>query len=716
MTTDSLLETSLVFCNRSPNIMSYPLTRNRSSKNQIVPPVSVKRRFTGPYKPCPRAKRFALMDKPELVPPTHGSQLENSIENQQIDECVDFAVESTKINDPDGKNESNIEIIDSDEEDVSDEDDVSDAENNLNVTVADNQSELNIDRNLLQDALPVNEVVEENYNAVNSIQPIPDVNVLPPVLPTSSKFSIVAEKLPTITECKKWKTYYLHGHKLRYFKIILINCSLIISKCKNDMNDEYSSTPNKQFPCTSRSTPTKQTLNSIKIITKNVSTPEFTEMYEDAVAQKLRTLRKRLDTPTIKSRSNNCGLKLTSPSSNSTASPNTSLISTGNSRTSPNVANRQQHISPPSSNEKQPVHPRTKLTFSSIENSTLILNNLKSYGLRKSRRTNYVDLIDSDTESSIVTVSTDVKIEDENRTDDESVLSADDDQNHKGISRFVGDDAIKTELKCEVKSEEPAYEGKSYYIESDEELLTDLIDAYHQVEKGRTKRSSNSNITTISRTMSSTSPMKPSLIRLSPLKSPGNKYKVTPIIRRNSIQSTSSSSISSDEEIESTCDSLLPEESILHLKRFFTVKVVKLREETVNNLIELCSKGADWHDDGLLQKAGMRRYDINRLGIVTRSSQKASYGLRRFVKKKKTYDLIPFEKPKTSSNSEKQLNSKALKALKHKLKLQERREQKQRDKESIRRALLRINGRLMNQNKFWAFLNQGSSSQKPIVL
>jgi len=680
MTTGNLVETSLVFCNRSPNIMSYPMTRTRSPRMKTMP-VSVKRRYTGPYKPCPRAKRYALMDKPENILPTNRSQTVNEVEeNLQVDECVDFAVESTKINDP----ESSVQIIDSDEEDASDAGEVSrDTEDQAD---ANSHNELHVDQDIVQHTSSV--AVKE---------------VLPLELPTSTKLSFETEKfVPKIIETKKWKTYNSHGFKLRCCRIILINCSHIINKCRIDADDNHHSSLKEILPCTS-STPTKETVNTIKTITKDVSTPEFTEKYEDAVAQKLRSLRKRLDTS---SQSTKSALKPTSTSADNDASPCRKFIPMSNTQT----PSSQPPTPSPNSSEKQPVHPRTKLTLA--QRPTLMPNNLNKYSLRRSKQQNYIELLDSDTESSIVTMSTDIKVDDDIKTEEEESMLSEYD------NRRCFDGAIKSEIpvKPEIKSEEPCYESKSYYFESDEELLTDLFDAYNKVERRRRKCSSNHGITVVSRTTPLSSPVKPSLIRLSPLKSPGNKYKMSPFVRYNSIQSTSSSSSSSDEEIGSTCKSSV--ESGCRPKRYLAVKVVNLRKETVRNLIKLCSKSADWNDDSLLQKAGMRQYDINRLGIVTRSRRKASYGLRRFVKKKKTYELITVEKPKTlpSSNSEKQLNSKALKALKHKLKLQERKEQKQKEKESIRRALLRINSRLMNQNKFFAFLNQGSSSDKPIIL
>lgn len=151
--------------------------------------------------------------------------------------------------------------------------------------------------------------------------------------------------------------------------------------------------------------------------------------------------------------------------------------------------------------------------------------------------------------------------------------------------------------------------------------------------------------------------------------------------------------------------------------REFEVRVEKLSEVTVSRLIELCTTLETWNKKELLLAAGLAEYDIKRLGLATmrRDEKNAKYGFRKFLKRRDIFQLVS-EKPKTSKKKH-QLDF--LKSENRKLRemalIKEREERKMRDLESIRRSLLKINAKFLNQSKFWNYINQGTIA-KPIEI
>ena len=149
------------------------------------------------------------------------------------------------------------------------------------------------------------------------------------------------------------------------------------------------------------------------------------------------------------------------------------------------------------------------------------------------------------------------------------------------------------------------------------------------------------------------------------------------------------------------------------------VDVVKLNRATINKLIALCCSNNTWNESTLLTKAGLSQYDILRLRIKTtrRDLGRAKYSFRKVIKKRDIFEGV-LGQPKHVRKRKREME--CLKAQKKKIIQIEREKQKmefkKRDLESIRRALLKINGKFVSQNRFWSFLDRGSSAEKPIEL
>ena len=149
------------------------------------------------------------------------------------------------------------------------------------------------------------------------------------------------------------------------------------------------------------------------------------------------------------------------------------------------------------------------------------------------------------------------------------------------------------------------------------------------------------------------------------------------------------------------------------------VDVVKLNRATINELIALCCSNNTWNESSLLTKAGLSQYDILRLRIKTtrRDLGRAKYSFRKVIKKRDIFEGV-LGQPKHVRKRKREME--CLKAQKKKIIQVEREKQKmefkKRDLESIRRALLKINGKFVSQNRFWSFLDRGSSAEKPIEL
>lgn len=149
------------------------------------------------------------------------------------------------------------------------------------------------------------------------------------------------------------------------------------------------------------------------------------------------------------------------------------------------------------------------------------------------------------------------------------------------------------------------------------------------------------------------------------------------------------------------------------------VDVVKLNQATINELIALCCSNNTWNDSSFLAKAGLSQYDILRLRIKTtrRDLGKAKYSFRKVIKKRDIFEGV-LGQPKHVRKRKREIE--CLKAQKRKIIQIEREKQKmefqKRDLESIRRALLKINAKFVSQNRFWSFLDRGSSADKPIEL
>jgi len=287
--------------------------------------------------------------------------------------------------------------------------------------------------------------------------------------------------------------------------------------------------------------------------------------------------------------------------------------------------------------------------------------------------------------------------------DDGSSSTSPDEENNYINTSLVKTENVKTEIKEEVVDSEPSSQVESSLFVRDEESMENLLDAYHKVKR---KQSLNRSFPTVGK-----SPVKPSLIPL---------VKKSPVPRKYKSFLGSNLSARYQQDTDTDTDtSIIRKPQQMKIKPL-TIKLVNLSKETIENVIHLCSSTADWRDDELLEKAGLSSYDITRLGIVTATRQSTNYGLRQFVKKKKIFEVfLPPEKPKPLSKKQEpkiKINRKELKKLKRKQLMKEKQEAKQKEKESIRRALLKINNRFINQNKFWAFIDGGSSENYPILL
>lgn len=120
----------------------------------------------------------------------------------------------------------------------------------------------------------------------------------------------------------------------------------------------------------------------------------------------------------------------------------------------------------------------------------------------------------------------------------------------------------------------------------------------------------------------------------------------------------------------------------------FEIKVVNLTPETIERVRKMCTCKEDWKSKELLQRAGLSDYDIARLGVRRLHRVKVSgYRFRQFLKKRERYDTEKFDSQHRKLKEQRK---------------KKRTEEKQRlEVASIRRALLRINARYLNQSRLW---------------
>ena len=120
----------------------------------------------------------------------------------------------------------------------------------------------------------------------------------------------------------------------------------------------------------------------------------------------------------------------------------------------------------------------------------------------------------------------------------------------------------------------------------------------------------------------------------------------------------------------------------------FEIKVVNLTPETIERVRKMCTCKEDWKSKELLQRAGLSDYDIARLGVRRPHRVKVSgYRFRQFLKKQERYDTEKFDSQHRKLKKQRK---------------KKRTEEKQRlEVASIRRALLKINARYLNQSRLW---------------
>lgn len=136
--------------------------------------------------------------------------------------------------------------------------------------------------------------------------------------------------------------------------------------------------------------------------------------------------------------------------------------------------------------------------------------------------------------------------------------------------------------------------------------------------------------------------------------------------------------------------------TLLKLKHHFKlldlqVKVVSLEPYIIDNINKVCSGKENWKSNENLRKAGLPEYDIVRLGVrsLHRVKCKSSrYTFRQFLKKRERYDI-----------DEVDYHHKKMREERRKKKLQEKKKQ---EITSIRRALLKINQRIISQSRLWS--------------
>ena len=704
---------------------------NLSSFNKIP---SVKRRYTGPYLPCPRPKRVALDSKQDQKNTTSNDNADEkntkSDDDPNNEECIDFAVEkSPKKNtlSTNAKNTTNdVEVIESDE-DVQiiqprhDIEEINYPEEELQPEAIEISNGVDEVEELPQQIrnfveIPDDPVEDPDQDQETSIDPIESIPSSSEMLQNESggntksivlkdctcpntsqrssqgRASLPQELSPQVclvplrqADCLQqhdpWTTYTVFGFKLRSFCILIKDCCQVSNSIMR--------------------TPPKNLIASNTFRKETVSTPEFTEKYEDRVAEKLLTLRKKLDTPEKR-----LELIERNPIKNS-------LVSDQAHKSTLCVI-----IDLEESTEKRPVHPRNRLRLSPIKSPTLLLSTRLYSSMMNPKVFELSDDSDSDSSSIIeteddeiiikaedgdyVTLSSDsqneIKTEEEyddsdadDGDDEYSILSNADDE-MSDVSELI---QPKIEVKSEVKQEEDISTEPSCYVSDDD--LDNLLDAYHQVKRNRTRQQ-----ISIQTFNSNSVDVKPSLINKSPLST-----HISSSTCKQQKLSRSRSSSKNPKKREPKNKTLI-------------IQVVKLSRETIGNLIELCTFVPNWNNNELLKGAGLASFDIDRLGLIASSRQNSNYRLRQFVKRKKIYEenVNTKEKSKQLSFSKKspRLGPKDLQKLKRKMKKKEKEERKQMERDSIRRALLKINNRVLNQNKFWGFLNKGASESCPIVL
>ena len=683
------------------------------SSLQKIP--SVKRRYTGPYLPCPRAKKVALNSKQNEEAEKLSS--DSKTDDSNTDECIDFAVETPKKKDIESVKtySNNVEVIESDDE-------IEEVQHNLNLVQ-------DIQHIVVEEAQPgVIEVSNEDVGTDARLQSLQNFVEIPddPFVDNSVSVSdeecvvestVISDEQQTKTEKSKasvlkdctcpntklspgkyslpkelspqvclvqlknidlehqlWKTYTVFGFQLRCFKILVKDC------WRNSI---------ASLPQTPPQTPPHNTdgfLNKTgQQFSKTISTPEFTERYEDCVAEKLLSVRKRLDAPV---------------------------------KTVPNQINKSPAVvfvsGPEESAEKRPVHPRARLRLSPTKSPTQLRKSTCGAFSYMQRTSEIVELSDSDSDSDSDSESSSIcETEDETiiiKTEDDDYITwsddsqneikseeedeySDNDDNIDNSDGKMNDASEQIEPKVESEVKQEKYVEPSVSFISDEDM-DNLMDAYHQVK--RKNKSEQMSLPTLHAL--STPDVKPSLISTSIVSPSVSSCELSTRCRsRNSVGVSPSSRKKGDKN-----------------KRL-TIEVVKLPRETIENLKEHCSSVLDWNNKESLKNAGLTSFDIDRLGIVASSRQHSNYRLRQ---RKKRFEVnVPVEKPKPlSAENIIPIDTKELKRLKRKRKKKEREERKQMERDSIRRALLKINNRIMNQNKFWGFLNKGSSQSCPIIL
>lgn len=564
-------------------------------------------------------------------------------------------------------------------------------------------------------------------------------------------------ELPTKKVINVVKTYTKAGYELRQFQIVLQDYFKKSEKENIDIENfathfRSRSTPSSRTKKAEKSSKQRNSTHVIKTVTTNFG-ESYGESFEDEVAKKLASVRKyqhsRLSllleplNGSHSSSSPSSTVMANSQSASSATRTPTKTNEQSNKRISDSPLRGAMSTKTASPSIKMPIHPRTKLNNLLMNASTStatttspsksspresLLTNispnksspakslLSNYSPRKSLllnsptrslllerpyhkstvRATVMDLV-SDSESTISCSrhSSASELDTSASKTKVKVEATDNDSGDEPRSSLPPDENVNYSINTTVKQEHVKSEEKykSYYIESDDDELADILEAYQYVERRRRKVSSKGRVESFTITQSP-SPSKPSLAQyFSP-----KRRRMTPDYRQD--------------ETDTPTRRHKPINAIP--AQVPHVNVVRLEEETIEKLIKCCRTKDPWNDNVSLQNAGMSLYDINRLCISSLRipTKDAKYKLRQFMKKN-----IKFESKVNGNLTHTKSNlSKAERLEKRKARQKAKDEAKEKDLESIRRSLLKINSRYLSQRKFWCYIQKGSSSSHPIVL
>lgn len=708
-----------------------------------VPAASVRRRHVGPYKPY---RPVNLRVTPNLVDPVgvkngdkkyilRSSDENNKDESSEKDDVnIDFSVEPSQsqlsivnvsysvieVEDADA-DEDVPEAIEADVNEIVEErnsldDFIQQDANNLEIPsgpldtskeveeessmclidVSDSESTVSFNENSTNKLL--NE--EKNLEIVEQIEHQVIQNITRSAVHEDEEmFDCFSEQpLPTILpettntsreSLKKdhFKTYIKEGYELRHCQINVEDC---LKDSENEHIDINHLTQTQSGACTkskSNITNDKSSFDNnktIKSITTDVSSESYCETFEESVARKLALVRRNLaaDETLLRNklslfrplRKNKKVMESTYTPSSAVCYEKSDISRCENEKQLIPISSNSESSTPETS-RKIPIHPRMKLNnlinaSKSPPESIETVQYQTENELQLAKNSSVFEVTDSESTVSAqsddeLNITTDLKEEPADNTSETQDSLVDE-------SPSFQLDSIKEE---KVNREESF---NTFYLSDDDEFA-DILEAYKYVERRRRKVSSKARIESF-------------VMKASP--TPKVQY-LSPTRRRIPI---------SDYHVD--------RQHANHCSKHLQINVVRLQKETIDNLITCCQTKDVWSDKDVLRNAGLSLYDINRLCIsLRRPSKDAKYKLRQFIKRNIKFESKLNEKPTVL----KLTLSKAEKLEKRRLKQKEKQDEEQKDLESIRRSLLKINAKFLNQRKFWCRLDKGSSSH-PIVL